>query len=241
MNPKKSQEILEKVKIWFRESIVASHIKNTSKLTNPNEFNINPFLTPYIAATLGGSVSPENIARALVYPRALGTSITTSFGTHMQSFIADVLQNTFGSLVPGVDIEFDDALDGRHKFCQVKLGPNTINKDDVESIHGHFKNARNLGKTNKVKLAQGDLVIGILYGEHGQESNHYCRLRDEYDYPILIGADFWHRLTGHANFYDDLKRVLREAATEANSTELIENVITELAKTAIIKEIAGKM
>lgn len=55
-----------------------------------------------------------------------------------------MLKNSFGSMVSGIDIEFEDALDGRHKYCQVKLGPNTINKDDVVTIHNHFKDARNL-------------------------------------------------------------------------------------------------
>ena len=33
-----------------------------------------------------------------------------------------------------MDIEFEDALDGSHKYCQLKAGPNTINKDDVEKL-----------------------------------------------------------------------------------------------------------
>jgi hypothetical protein len=31
-------------------------------------------------------------------------------------------------MVAGIDIEFIDAIDGRRKYCQAKLGPNTITR-----------------------------------------------------------------------------------------------------------------
>ena len=187
MNKVKRQEILELVKNWFRTVILPNHIKNTEKLTDPDIFDINPFLAPYLAGFLTGELTPDSVAKALLYPRVLGTSITTSFGQNMQKFISDVLKDSFGSMVAGIDIEFIDAIDGRRKYCQAKLGPNTINKDDILTIHNHFKAARNLGRTNNVSVQHGDLVIGILYGEQGQESNHYQKLRDEHDYPLYIG------------------------------------------------------
>jgi len=79
----------------------------------------------------------DSIARALVYPRILGTSIATSFGQNIQRFCTEVLSG-FGSAISGVDIEFIDQLDGRKKYCQVKSGPETINKDDIETISRHF-------------------------------------------------------------------------------------------------------
>ena len=69
----------------------------------------------------------------------------------MQTFISSVLES-YGSLVPGIDLEFIDGLDGRKKYCQAKLGPNTLNKDDITTIHNHFRNARNLGKTNNLPV-----------------------------------------------------------------------------------------
>ena len=91
-------EILKKAKIWFSETIAKNHIKNTEKLTNPSEFIINPFLTVYLANFLTGNSKPESIAQALLLPRVLGTSITTSFGTNIQTFTSDVL-DAFGSVV----------------------------------------------------------------------------------------------------------------------------------------------
>lgn len=239
MKKTERNRILEQVKEWFRTVIVANHLKNTQKLGSVSEFDINPFLTPYLAAYLTGELTPESVAKALLYPRVLGTSITTSFGTNMQKFISDVLKNSFGSMVSGIDIEFVDTLDGRRKYCQVKLGPNTINRDDVETIHKHFKDARNLSRTNNVKVAHGDLVVAILYGEPEQESGHYKRLRDEYDYPLFIGQEFWHRLTGDGNFYAELRQAIAGVAIEARGTTLLEKTILQLAATPEIKKLAG--
>lgn len=240
MNKVKRQEILELVKNWFRTVILPNHIKNTEKLTDPDIFDINPFLAPYLAGFLTGELTPDSVAKALLYPRVLGTSITTSFGQNMQKFISDVLKDSFGSMVAGIDIEFIDAIDGRRKYCQAKLGPNTINKDDILTIHNHFKAARNLGRTNNVSVQHGDLVIGILYGEQGQESNHYQKLRDEHDYPLYIGQEFWHRLTGDADFYQELRKAIAEVAVEAKGSEIIRNVAETLSKSEAIKKLAGK-
>ncbi|OIQ95294.1 hypothetical protein GALL_226670 [mine drainage metagenome] len=240
MTEQEKIEILNKVKEWFRTTIIPNHISNTEKLTDPDEFNINPFLVSYIAAYLTGELTPTSIAKALIYPRVLGTSITTSFGQNMQTFISDVLSDTFGSLVPGIDIEFTDALDGRKKYCQAKLGPNTINKDDVVTIHDHFRAAKNLGRTNNLPVQQHDLVVGILYGESGQESSHYKKLRDTHDYPLYIGMDFWHRLTGDENFYAELTTAIAEVAIEAQGKDLIEDVSNTLAQSEVIKKLAGE-
>lgn len=240
MDNAQRQEILNSVKNWFRTVILPNHIKNTEKLVKAKEFDINPFLTPYLAAYLTGELTPDSVAKALLYPRVLGTSITTSFGQNMQTFISDVFKDSLGSMVAGIDIEFTDAIDGRKKYCQAKLGPNTINKDDVLTIHNHFRTAKNLGRTNNVDVQQRDLVIGILYGEPGQESSHYKKLRDEHDHPLYIGQDFWHRLTGDADFYQELKKAIAEVAMEARGSEIIKNVADTLAKTDAIIKLAGK-
>jgi len=240
MTKAERKRILEQVKEWFRTVIITNHLKNTKKLNKPSKLDINPFLTPYLATYLTGELTPESVAKVLIYPRALGASINTSFGMNMQKFISDVLKNSFGSMVSGIDIEFKDALDGRHKYCQVKLGPNTINKDDVVTIHNHFKDARNLGRTNNVKVAHGDLVVAILYGEPGQESSHYKKLRDDYDYPLFIGQEFWQRLTGDENFYAELRQAIAEVAIEARSATLLNETVQQLAATQEIRKLAGQ-
>jgi hypothetical protein len=71
-------QIILKFKTFFKEEIAKNHIKNTEKLKNIKQFNLNPFLDQYKAQFLTGENSAESIAKALVYPRVLGTSINTS-------------------------------------------------------------------------------------------------------------------------------------------------------------------
>ncbi len=115
MTPTERQKILDQAAEWFSKVVIANHLKNTRKLASIDEFHINPFLVSYLATFFDGKPTPESIARALLFPRVLGTSITTSFGTNMQSFISSVLKDSFGSMVSGIDIEFLDAVDGRRK------------------------------------------------------------------------------------------------------------------------------
>lgn len=232
------QEILKKAKVWFSNVIAKNHIKNTVKLKNPALLDINPFLVTYLATFLNGNSDEISIARALIYPRVLGSSITTSFGHGMQSFVTEVLGETFGSTTTGIDIEFIDQVDGEKKYCQVKLGPNTINKDDVETINGHFAHAKNLGRTNNLRIGLNDLVIAVLYGEEKQVKSHYKRLRDHYHYPLLVGNDFWYHLTGDKDFYKELLEAITSAAKEAKGSEILEQTIQALATHPTIKKIS---
>ena len=239
MNSAEQSALIEKAKTWFKETMFSKHIANTLKLANPKEFDANPLLAPYLAVFLTGELTPESVARVLTLPRVLGSSINTSFGTNMQKFISDVLSDAFGSMTTGIDIEFIDCIDGRKKYCQVKLGPNTINKDDIATIDGHFKAAKNLGRTNNVRVAVDDLVVGLVYGEESQLNNFYRALRDKHQYTVLVGKDFWHRLTGAEDFFERLIQGITEVALEANGKEMIESVIAELAKTDLARGLSG--
>ncbi|WP_047979733.1 PmeII family type II restriction endonuclease [Ornithinibacillus contaminans] len=220
-------EIIKKAKEFFRKEIVPSHIANTEKLTKLKEFNLNPFLDKYKASFLTGNDDPISIAKALVYPRVLGTSINTTFGNKLQKFCSDVLEG-FASTTSGIDIEFIDKVDGRRKYCQIKAGPNTINKDDVETIKGHFKGVKNLARTNNLNIGFNDLIVGVFYGTSEELSGHYKKIAQEY--PVIIGVDFWYRLTGEKDFYDRLTNAIGDVATEYDGSKLIDKIINSLAK-----------
>ncbi len=237
MNQAEKDMILKKAQKWFRESIAENHIKNTKKLKDISKFDVNPFLAVYLSNFLTGNAKPESIAKALVYPRALGTSITTSFGTNIQKFTNEVL-SSFGSTTSGIDIEFIDQINKNKIYCQLKSGPNTINKDDVETIAGHFKKVIHLGRTNNLRITHDDMVVGIIYGDAASLNGHYKRITTDYHYPIYIGQDFWHRLTGEKDFYTDLIHAIGKVAAEADFTKELKDVIKELAKTPEVKRLA---
>jgi hypothetical protein len=220
-------EIIKKAKDFFREEIVPSHKANTLKLTKLKQFNLNPFLDKYKASFLTGNDDPESIARALIYPRVLGTSINTIFGDRLQKFCSEVLEG-FASTTSGIDIEFIDKVDGKKKYCQIKAGPNTINKDDVETIKGHFKSVKNLARTNNLSIGLDDLIVGVFYGTPDELSNHYKNINKEY--PVIVGQTFWYRLTGELDFYQKLTDAIGDVASEVDSSEMIEDVIKALAK-----------
>ncbi len=179
-----------------------------------------------MANFLKGNDNPLSIAEALVLPRVLGQSITTSFGMRFQKLISELFEG-FGSTTAGIDIEFIDSLDGRKKYCQLKSGPNTINYDDIETIVGHFKGVTNIARTNNLNISINDLIVGVIYGDENELSSHYRKI-DE-NYPVIIGQEFWHRLTGKQDFYFDLIEAVGEVALEVDGTKVIKDTIAALA------------
>lgn len=199
MTEEQKQSIIASGKEYFRTILIPNHLNNLNKLTLKG-FNVNPFTINYLAAFLCGNTKPESLAKALVYPRILGTSINTSFGQNIQVFISRLAELTgSASGIDGIDIEFVDALDGRKKYCQCKAGPQTINKDDIATILGHFKHLTDKARLDRLPIQLDDLIVGVLYGEHESLSANYRTI--ESHYPVYCGAEFWERITGDSEFY----------------------------------------
>lgn len=232
MTEKEKKEILRKAKTFFIDNIVSNHINNTKKLTDISEFKNNPFLLKYLAMFAFGDFSEKSIAKVLVYPRVLGTSITTTFGNKLQLFCNEVL-GSYASTTSGIDIEFIDAIDGRKKYCQVKAGPTTINNDDITTIKNHFTSIRNRARTNHMTNfnSSTDCIVGVFYGTEKDLSGCYRSIAKEY--PVYVGKEFWYHLTGDETFYEDLINAFGEVASEITEIDL-DNIINELAKS--IKE-----
>ena len=198
------------------------------------DFDANPFLINYLAAFLCGDTSPLSLAKALVYPRVLGTSASTSFGQNIQIFISQLKEIVSGaSGIEGIDIEFIDAIDGRKKYCQCKAGPKTINKDDVETILGHFRRLVGKARLDKIPLQTDDMIVGILYGE--SISANYKTINAAY--PVYCGAEFWEHLTGDRNFYNRLAKAFGEVVEEDNidGSALIMKKVNEIAEEILQK------
>lgn len=230
MTAKQKKQIIESGKQYFRDIIIPNHLKGLDKLSL-DKFKINPFLVNYLAAFLCGNTEPESLAKALVYPRILGTSINTSFGQNIQVFISSLAQIAgCASGIDGIDIEFDDAIDGRKKYCQCKAGPQTINKDDIATILGHFKHLHNKARLDRLSVQIDDMIVGVLYGEDDELSAHYKIINSHY--PVYCGAEFWEHLTGDKQFYHRLAKAFGEVVEEDNidGSQLILNKISEIAK-----------
>lgn len=228
MTEEQKKAIIESGKNYFRTSIIPNHIKNLQKL-RLKDFDINPFLINYLAAFLCGDTTPLSLAKALIYPRILGTSLNTSFGQNIQIFISQLAEITgHASGIDGIDIEFTDALDGRKKYCQCKAGPQTINKDDVDTILGHFKRLIGKARLDKIPLQMDDMIVGVLYGE--RISANYKTIATTY--PVYCGAEFWEHITGDRTFYYQLAKAFGKVVEEEgiDGSSLILEKIKDIAK-----------
>ena len=220
-------ELLQIITEYFKGNIFENHKKNVleehSKLKS---YKINPIIVKYLSKVLEDNYTPIGIAKALYYPRVLGTSITTSFGTRIQRMFVE-LGLADGSLIPEMDIEFIDKIDNRRKWCQLKSGPNTINSGDVSPLLRKFSKVANLGRTNAMNLSNSDLILGVLYGTEEQLSQHYRKIDNTY--PVIIGAEFWHRLTGFPDFYNKLVTSLDSMILNINTENFFERGYMVLA------------
>ena len=94
-------------------------------------------------------------------------------------------------------------------------------------IKNHFRSLINLARTNGLRINSADCIVGVLYGDSTSLSAHYQRINE--DYTVIVGKDFWHRLTGDPDFYDDLISSFVEVAAEMDSSELLQNTVRLLA------------
>lgn len=195
-----------------------------------NSFKINPFTIQATSLAFAIESDAESIAKAVVYPFALGTSMATSFGTKTQDFIVKMLgKNVMPSTENGMDIKYIDCEDGRQKYCQLKAGPSTINKDDIATIENHFKHLRNLARTNHLHLEVEDSVIGVLYGDHEVLSTMYKTLEKD-GFTVLAGEEFWYHLTGYRGLYAELIEQARLAANESGMMDSMKYLINDVEK-----------
>jgi len=224
------QDLINKIVSYFETNIFESHITaSLKKHSRLKSYKINPIVVKYLSKVLENNYSPEGVAKALFYPRVLGTSINTSFGTQIQNMFVD-LEIADGSLIKGMDIEFLDKIDNRKKWCQLKSGPNTINSEDVKPLIKKFTDTIQLARTNNAfrGINNNDFIVGVLYGESAELSMHY-KLIDK-THPVVIGRDFWHRITGFPDFYQGLVSALHASINNLDTKDYITTGCNKLAE-----------
>jgi len=226
---KEEKILLDKVACFFEEKIFDKHKLKTSKEHSTlKSYNFNPILVKYLSKILDDKITPVGIAKALYFPRVLGTSINTSFGTNFQNMLVK-LELVDGSLHDGMDIEFIDKIDKRKKWCQLKSGPNTINSGDVSPIIDKFSKLANRARQNLIEMNNTtDLIVGVLYGSEDQLSQHYRKINEKH--PVYIGRELWQRITGYPNFYDQLVIRLDMMIQSIDSEEFFKQGYLKLAK-----------
>ena len=229
--------LLNQITEYFEQKKFLNHkeksLKQNARLKS---YNINPIVVRYLSKVLADGFTPMGVAKALYYPRVLGTSINTSFGDRIQKMFVE-LGLARGSLIKGMDIEFEDQIDGRNKWWQLKAGPNTINSEDVKPLLRKFSTVTNLARTNSMNLNNSDLIMGVLYGTEPELSQHYMAINEHY--PVIVGQEFWHRLTGYEDFYNELvfelDKLIFSLPTDDFLTAGCEALAKEIEESGILK------
>ncbi|MCF1713323.1 hypothetical protein L0U88_01615 [Flavihumibacter sp. RY-1] len=223
------QELIATITEYFKLNIFDNHLKASISIhTKLKTYKINPIIVKYLSKILENDFTAIGVAKALYYPRVLGTSISTIFGSRIQNMFVDIgLAN--GSLIKGMDIEFIDKLDDRKKWCQLKAGPNTINSEDVSPLIRKFTDTINLARTNSAfrNINNTDFIVGVIYGQSEELSMHYRTINKIH--PVYIGNEFWFRLTGYEHFYTNLVSDLHDLILRLDSNNVISSGIELLA------------
>lgn len=217
---------------YIKESFVTRAKKKLRDGCSLDNFIVHPFQLIMNAGGFLGATSSENLAKSLLLPHLMGTSLTTNFGDKMQKMcIAHLGAKASG--INGMDIEFKDKLTGKETVAQLKAGPNTINAGDVNPIITDMISARRLlrqNRTNEMPV----FAMCITYGTEPDLSGHYLLIKrtdigDQDGVPTYVGKDFWRRLTGEENFYGELVELFNEAFHSENFEENVLSSTNHLA------------
>ena len=214
--------IVEEFESWFTNVFIPHQEVLLEKWKIAENHKMNPYLLAYRSAALSGDKSALGIAEGLITLSWLGQGLSTSFGMQFQTQLTRILQDVYGSTTSGIDVEYPDYFDKRKKFAQIKLGPDTINSDDVETIDNHFKSIKRLAKTNNVSLQVDDLVVGVIYGTHLQLNANYNALKN-LNYEVYVGNEFFEHLTG----VPDLGTQLIDAAVRSSKNVKVDELLKE--------------
>ena len=224
-------KLTEEIKQYFKKEFADIILKKLTDKHGLPSFNVNPFLIAALSKGVLGEATPLNMARSLLYPRVFGTSISTTLGDKLQKFC--ILMGARASSTPGMDVEFEDKVENRPLILQLKAGPNTINSGDVQPILKDMDSAYRLLRQNRSDNIPV-FAIGVFYGAHDDISSHYKKIEGssvggQLNIPILVGKDFWQRLTGDENFYLDLIQIFMDLFEQEDYSGLFNADLKNLA------------
>lgn len=134
------------------------------------------------------------------------SSDETIFGKFFESICKALCKALCGDRSIGIKgIDFVIETESSYEAVTVKSGPNALNSDatvkQAERFKEHF---RSLLQTAGFKK-QFITTMGCGYGRVSQPNPTAAR-----DYYKLAGQAFWEKLTGSADFYLDLLRLMRD-------------------------------
>jgi len=200
-----TQEQRREVKAVFT-NVVSNAFERLHGLTLA-QHAVNPFLAPLVAKT------PASLAQFIVAQR-LERSIVTSMGNAAQKIAR--ITGTFmkSSGVAGADLEGFEVNLKRHLLMQVKIGPDTVNKDIGDSIESKLAEAERRVKSGG--MPPGWVVVrmlGMCYGQPRHRNNWVMRLETKGFDVSKIGRQFWTFTTGDPAAYKEVFEIALDVGT----------------------------
>lgn len=230
MTEQQKQAIIESGKQYFRSIIKLSYFDCLSKLPL-DSLDFDPYFINYLSTSTKEDSQFVELAKAIVYPEVFNRVFIFSADNKIQTLVSLFQDFTLGaSRFDGIDFEFIDAIDGRHKYCQCMAGPGT--SDDDDDIIPTLKQFKHIMTQPDLDVQFDDIVVGVLFGKYEYMAMPLMTL--DAQYRVWCGADFWLHLTGDKGFYIRMLKALGEVLDEGNfeGSELIQ---------AKVKEIAGEI
>ena len=207
------------------------HVKNLKSLS-PNDLVLNHFSASYAAGTIGGvPLTANSLARALVIPRALGSSLSTIVSRQLRFFCGEL---------PGVEVvgkhanqvNYTDRVDDTNRIGIFAGGPSNLNSPGRKTLEGKLTRLHaQIGRSAPAP------VVCVTHGEISNLNSSFKKLDPKY--AVFVGGDFWHRVTGDPNFYRELSFRLSWSAAAAGSkvalSDAIKRVEREIVKSRDIR------
>lgn len=223
-------ELLNRAQGYFEKNFMKRQKDSIQKL-KLDDIKFNPFLIRELASRISNQIDSISIAKAMVFPRVLGTSASTSFGSNTQNMIVSIMGQDVSSNVSDMDIEYQSPVTGDYRWAQLKAGPSTINKSDIETIERGFQKAQNLARQNQNKrFTFNSSICAVMYGSRDQLSNVYKTMEKNGYVNILVGNEFWYDLTGYPDFYINLITAVEKAAQSISLKDSVDDAIDRIAK-----------
>jgi hypothetical protein len=86
-------------------------------------------------------------------------------------------------------------------------------------------------------VRQEDVVLGVLVGEYNGLNANYRQIEVD-NWQVIVGRDFWKRLTGDETMMDALVSTIQGVAKNILDEGWLEDLVKDLAKEEFIKNLA---
>lgn len=206
MAPSELEELIKQcLEEFYRrriENLRSLHLKEVLRRKNP-----------YLMRAIGLRSASE-LVEHLLYLHTQASD-ETIFGDAFVEPIALAVSKGRKSTAKGIDLEIE--TETTYKAIAVKSGPNIFNSSQTARMNDEFQELQNRLRQHLQRVGkQFDAILGCAYGRRNSAPTTRRRYR------MVAGQAFWQEITGDADFYLKLVRLMRDYPEKQRATYLEE-------------------